>query len=134
MSEGGASDISIADQVVLLKKRYRNSMKSPMTPTYNAVISMLFMNFFMAGILNTQNADLMKWSNFGPNGMLKVGDQINLLLGWVLLLGSLTLFVALIVNIVCHVPWMFNFGKKVVGTEYILKRKTNHKWFLFTMA
>jgi hypothetical protein len=38
------------------------------------------------------------------------------------------------VNLVSNVPWMFNFGKKVVGTENILRRKTNHKWFLFTMG
>ena len=109
-------------------------MKSPMTPTINAIIAMLFMNFFMAGILNTQNKDLMKWTNFGPNGMLALGDQINLILGWVLLLGSLCLFVLLIVTLVVEVPWMYNFGKKVMGTENILRRKTNHKWFLFTMS
>jgi hypothetical protein len=32
------------------------------------------------------------------------------------------------------VKWMFAFGKKVVGLENILRRRQNHKWFLFTMG
>jgi len=46
----------------------------------------------------------------------------------------MVLFVMLTVNLVTHVPWMFGFGKQVQGTENLLRRRTNHKWFLFTMG
>ena len=47
---------------------------------------------------------------------------------------TLTLFVMMTVNLTETVPWMFTFGKKVQGIEHILTRKTNHKWFMFTMG
>jgi len=37
-------------------------------------------------------------------------------------------------NLVCNLPWMFNFGKKAVGIENLLRRKTNHKMFMFSMG
>jgi hypothetical protein len=56
------------------------------------------------------------------------------LVGNFALLGAVGLFVMLVVNLMSHVPWMFAFGKKVVGIENIFRRKTNHKWFLFSMG
>ena len=38
------------------------------------------------------------------------------------------------VNLVYDVKWMFNFGKKAIGIENLLRRKTNHKMFVFSMG
>jgi len=65
---------------------------------------------------------------------LSAGDQISVILGYFGLIGTLVLFIMISVNLVCHVPWMFGFGKQVQGTENILRRKTNHKWFLFSIG
>ena len=54
----------------MLKMKYRASMKSPITPTINAIIGMLFLKVLMGGIANTQNSDLFLWGNFGPKGAL----------------------------------------------------------------
>ena len=37
-------------------------------------------------------------------------------------------------NLVMDLTWMFNFGKKAVGIENLLRRKPNHKMFLFSMG
>lgn len=49
-------------------------MKTPKTPTINALIGMLYIKFLMGGIVNTQNTELLQWKNFGPYGVLSVGD------------------------------------------------------------
>lgn len=95
---------------------------------------MIFLKILLGGIVNCQNDYLIEWSNFGPDGTLSAGDQISIIVGYLGLLIAFIIFGMLVVNLVSHVPWMFNFGKKVVGSENILRRKTNHKWFLFTMG
>ena len=50
------------------------------------------------------------------------------------LLTAVVLLLMIACNLVMDLTWMFNFGKKVVGTENLLRRKTNHKMFLFSMG
>ena len=45
---------------------------------------------------------------------------------------ALVLLIMLTLNLVCDLKWMFNFGKKAVGIENLLRRKTNHKMFMFS--
>lgn len=47
---------------------------------------------------------------------------------------AMALLIMISVNLVYTPPWMFQFGKKVQGVENILRRKGNHKWFLFSMG
>jgi hypothetical protein len=54
--------------------------------------------------------------------------------GYACLCTALIIVVMLTLQLVMDVKWMFAFGKKVVGLENILRRKQNHKWFLFTMG
>lgn len=70
--EGG--DETIPEKVKFLKRRYKASLKSPKAPTINAIITMFYMKLLMGGIMNSQNADLMEWKNFGPRGVLSTGD------------------------------------------------------------
>ena len=109
-------------------------MQSPMTPTINSVIALLFIKILMAGIVNSQNYDLLKASNFGPNGNLSVGDQFSMVFGIGCMICALVIFIMISVNLVTDVPWMFNFGKKVVGIENILRRQMNHRWFMLSIA
>lgn len=132
MFEGG--EVSLATQVKGFRVKYKNSMKAPLTPTINAIIGMFYLKILMGGIVNTQNADLLQAKNFGPNGILSAGDQFSVIFGYCGLVGALIIFIMLTVNLMVHVPWMFDFGKKVIGTEFILTRTANHKWFMFTMG
>ena len=105
-----------------------------MSQTINTIIALLYIKILMAGIVNSQNYDLLKASNFGPNGYLSVGDQFSVVFGIACMIAALVLFVMISVNLTTDVPWMYNFGKKVVGIENILRRQTNHRWFMFSMC
>lgn len=51
--EGGQREtINFAAQVKQFKKKYKASMKAPMTPTYNAIIGMFFLKILLGGIVN----------------------------------------------------------------------------------
>lgn len=93
---------------------------------------MIFLKILLGGIVNNQNNHLLVWDNFGPNGILSTGDQISILVGNIGLWIALLIMLMICVNMVTEVKWCFGFGKKVVGIENILRRKQNHKWFLFS--
>ena len=51
--EGGTPELSLKEQVLKLRKKYKASLKSPLTPTINAIIAMFFMKLLLSGIVNT---------------------------------------------------------------------------------
>jgi len=51
LMEGG--EITVEQQVRVLKKKYSASLKSPITPTINAIIGMLYIKILMGGIVNS---------------------------------------------------------------------------------
>ena len=106
----------------------------PTTPLINAFIGMIFMKILIGGVVNTENSYLLEWKNFGPEGNLSVGDQISILIGIIGLMIGLLLLLMIAANLVMDLSWMFNFGKKAVGLENLLRRKTNHKMFMFSMG
>jgi hypothetical protein len=58
--EGGTPDIpNYKEQILSLKKKYKLSMKAPLTPTINAITGMLFMKLLISGIANAQNNHLL---------------------------------------------------------------------------
>jgi hypothetical protein len=132
--EGGSPvEVNFKDQILKLKKRYSLSMNSPITPTINCFVGMLFMKLLLAGIVNSQNNGLLVWGNFGPNGVLSAGDQWSIIIGNICLVIALILLTMMSVNLVYTPSWMFAFGKKAQGVENLLRRQANHKWFLFTL-
>lgn len=89
----------------------------------NSILAVVYMKLLIASIVNTQNSELLKSSNFGSNGNLSTGDQISIIIGLIGLLGAFVIYIMLVVTLFSHVPWIFNFGKKVKGIENILRRK-----------
>ena len=79
-----------------------------------------------------ENNYLLEWKNFGPEGVLSAGDQISVIVGNLGLILALVLMCMISFNLVCDLKWMFNFGKKAVGIENLLRRKPNHKMFMFS--
>jgi hypothetical protein len=64
----------LSDQVQMIKLKFKKSLSSPMTPTINALIGMVFIKILLGGIVNTENSHLVTWDNFGPYGILSAGD------------------------------------------------------------
>jgi hypothetical protein len=95
---------------------------------------MMYMKILLGGITNTQNNALLEWKNFGSEGVLSSGDQFSIIFGNLCFLVALVLFTMIAISLVYTPSWMFMFGKKVQGVENLLRRKGNHKWFLFSMG
>lgn len=95
---------------------------------------MLYLKMLLTSFTNSQNEWLLTSKNFGVNGNLSTYDQFNIVFGYILFIVCMVIFIMLNINLMGDVPWMYSFGKRVQGRENILRRKANHKWFLFTMA
>lgn len=132
--EGGKPDVSMKEQVLMIKKKLSMQGKVPMTPIYNAFIGIILMKILLGGVTNAENSYLFEWKNFGADGNLSMGDQLSIIAGNLGLILGLVLLVMITLNLVCDIKWMFNFGKKAVGIENLLRRKTNHKMLMFSMG
>ena len=92
------------------------------------------MKILLGGYVNQENAYLLKWSNFGWEGSLSTGDQLSIIAGNIGLVLGFVIMLMITLNLVSNIGCMYNFGKKAVGIENLLRRKTNHKMFMFSMG